>query len=208
MESREESMEIQFVPIKNPRCVLPKISCSEYFFQEIICRWIGDSDKKKITIGGLQTGGSSYPVLISLENGKQLVAVAEIPRSVLNSIPGHGPLPEKVQEFADQEGYTVDGEWLEDRNDRLGISYHDDADEYIIPAQSAGALISAYAAASCAQIIVHRDVTSSLSGYRLQLHFFGDESGRGWQEELLLEDSDLRRFCRQAEKISLVAGMC
>jgi hypothetical protein len=109
------------------------------------------------------------------------------------------PLSETAYPFADKIGFTPDSEWLEKRNTRLKIKWHDGFGDYVAPATAVKELILSYALSSSGFCLIKKRLDEDERCrvqfvYSIDLVFLGENWEKGWQERYLVLETDLKKL--------------
>lgn len=111
-------------------------------------------------------------------------------------------LSEVAYPFADKIGFTPDSEWLEKRNNRLKIKWHDGFGDYLAPATAVRELILSYALSSAGFCLVRKRLDEDERCrvqfvYSIDLVFLGENWEKGWQERYLVLETDLKKLVKR-----------
>ena len=174
-----------------------QILCSQArSVEEIIMAWVG---KGRNLIISHTTTDDILALEFAFTIAGETVAFASIPlERLLPSYPDFEPLNESMIKFDDQEGFSPDNEWFDNRNARLGIYTDDICDMNLAPSAAVGELVLSYALASTGFTEISQWKRVGGRQYlKLSMVFFGsahESAEAGWYEYACTPLDELRTF--------------
>jgi hypothetical protein len=180
--------------------------------EEIIVEWLSRGKNRSLTVSRNDEMPFKCVGLSFFEN-EASIALACLKTSELPKVPA---LRETVFKFADQEGFIVDAEWFDQRNERMGFYDEGILDAPIADAESLAELVLSYALSNVGLANIKADrMEPDMEAYgqflRLELVFLGDvwkedKDSPGFMEKVIIRLNPLRRLLKERRQAQSLTG--
>jgi hypothetical protein len=193
-------VEFDFTPLETTQqfsvcCDLEEFCADARNIEQLVLYWVS---RTRSLVLSLSDSASPKQLGVSFFENGQIVGYACTTLRQLQTQYGCIPkLKETVYSYCDCDDYSADVDWFEKRNNRLNLAHFSEDNTLIAPPSALVELVLSYSLSSAgfAKIRECVDEDNEPNFLLAELVFLGINHERGWEEPVLFNKNQLRRYC-------------